>query len=392
MQSRSMKKSNQKAKDTHFAPAERASSKQVEQLVEKIIEDPVVHTVLKAVDGFVVILNPQRQALAANETFLKTMGLDVSECLGRRPGEILSCVHYPEGPDGCGTSRHCSKCGAVLAILASQSQNAPAEGECLLTRRVDGRLEALEFKVRSTPVTVGDNKVLAFVLQDISASKRHQALERIFFHDLLNIVGGLRGYLELIQGELQRDVKYLTPRVADLVERLQQEIQDHRVLIEAERGELKVLPALVHASEVLSSLENIFAGHDAASGRKFLTKTAPSEAWMTVDITLLLRVLANMVKNALEAVDEGGIVTAGFEWRQDRPGFWVHNPGVIPEDIALQIFQRSFSTKEGLGRGLGTYSMKLIGENYLQAEVSFSSTDEDGTYFYILLPPSAKKE
>jgi signal transduction histidine kinase len=184
----------------------------------------------------------------------------------------------------------------------------------------------------------------------------------------------------------------LTPRVADLVERLQQEIQDHRVLIEAERGELKVLPALVHASEVLSSLENIFAGHEAASERKFLTKTAPSEAWMTVDITLLLRVLANMVKNALEAVDAGGTVTAGFEWRRDRPGFWVHNAGVIPENIALQIFQRSFSTKEGLGRGLGTYSMKLIGENYLQAEVSFSSTDEDGTCFYILLPPSAKKE
>jgi sensor histidine kinase regulating citrate/malate metabolism len=51
----------------------------------------------------------------------------------------------------------------------------------------------------------------------------------------------------------------------------------------------------------------------------------------------------------------------------------------------LQIFQRSFSTK-GAGRGLGTYSIKLLGERYLHGTVSFASSAEQGTIFQISLP------
>jgi sensor histidine kinase regulating citrate/malate metabolism len=52
----------------------------------------------------------------------------------------------------------------------------------------------------------------------------------------------------------------------------------------------------------------------------------------------------------------------------------------MPSEVQLQVFQRSFSTK-GAGRGLGTYSMKLISERYLQGCVSFVSTAPDGTVF-----------
>ena len=58
--------------------------------------------------------------------------------------------------------------------------------------------------------------------------------------------------------------------------------------------------------------------------------------------------------------------------------FRVNNPGVIPANIRTQIFQRSFSTK-GHGRGLGTYSMKLFGENYLNGKVYFQSNEKQGT-------------
>jgi sensor histidine kinase regulating citrate/malate metabolism len=59
--------------------------------------------------------------------------------------------------------------------------------------------------------------------------------------------------------------------------------------------------------------------------------------------------------------------------------------GTIPEDVRLQIFQRSFSTK-GSGRGLGTYSMKLFGENYLHGRVYFRTNEKQGTTFTIELP------
>jgi sensor histidine kinase regulating citrate/malate metabolism len=52
----------------------------------------------------------------------------------------------------------------------------------------------------------------------------------------------------------------------------------------------------------------------------------------------------------------------------------------MPVDVQLQIFQRSFSTK-GNGRGIGTYSIKLLTEQYLNGKVSFVSNESEGTRF-----------
>jgi sensor histidine kinase regulating citrate/malate metabolism len=63
----------------------------------------------------------------------------------------------------------------------------------------------------------------------------------------------------------------------------------------------------------------------------------------------------------------------------------VHNDAPIPREVRLQIFQRAFSTK-GPGRGLGTYSMKLLSQRYLGGDVSFTSSEEGGTTFKARYP------
>jgi len=57
----------------------------------------------------------------------------------------------------------------------------------------------------------------------------------------------------------------------------------------------------------------------------------------------------------------------------------------MPLEVQRQLFTRSFSTK-GTGRGLGTYSIKLITEKYLQGTVSFVSNEEQGTVFTVRYP------
>ena len=88
----------------------------------------------------------------------------------------------------------------------------------------------------------------------------------------------------------------------------------------------------------------------------------------------------NMLKNALEASSNNDIITIGCKQTGKRIRFYVHNPKVIDEDVQLQIFQRSFSTKS-IDRGLGTYSMKLLGERYLNGKVYFESNESEGTTF-----------
>ena len=61
------------------------------------------------------------------------------------------------------------------------------------------------------------------------------------------------------------------------------------------------------------------------------------------------------------------------------------NSAFIPENIQPQIFNKSFSTK-GTGRGLGTYSAKLISEKLLKGKVLFDSNIKSGTTFHAIYP------
>jgi signal transduction histidine kinase len=103
------------------------------------------------------------------------------------------------------------------------------------------------------------------------------------------------------------------------------------------------------------------------------------------DAALLKRILLNMTKNAAEASAEKSMIRIICSRKPGLAIFSVNNQGTIAEDVRTQIFQRSFSTK-GHGRGLGTYSMKLFGENYLKGRVYFRSNEKQGTTFTIELP------
>lgn len=92
-----------------------------------------------------------------------------------------------------------------------------------------------------------------------------------------------------------------------------------------------------------------------------------------------------MLKNALEAAEKGEKVQLGCKTKNGSVEFWVHNNQVIPGEDQLKVFKRSFSTK-GRGRGLGTYSMKLLTEKYLDGKIEFTSKPGQGTTFRAVYP------
>jgi signal transduction histidine kinase len=222
-------------------------------------------------------------------------------------------------------------------------------------------------------------------VHDISDQKRRRALERIFFHDVLNTAGSLGGYAELLQDSTGRDVEEFGSIVHQLAEQLIDEIQSQQTLLLAEHGELKPVRTTVPAHRMIFQAVQPFEHSAAVVGKKVRIVSSGGQMHVQTDPVLLRRVLVNMVKNALEATRPGSAVSIGCEQLGGRARFWVHNPEHIPNDIQLQIFQRSFSTK-GRDRGLGTYSMKLLAERYLDGHVAFESTPEHGTIFSVDVP------
>jgi sensor histidine kinase regulating citrate/malate metabolism len=135
----------------------------------------------------------------------------------------------------------------------------------------------------------------------------------------------------------------------------------------------------------MEAVETMFRNHPCSEGKKLLAQRVPGDRTMTTDESLLVRVLGNMVKNALEASPPGSQVRLWFERTVGGSAFHVHNPGIIPPSVAAHIFQPHFSSK-GRSRGFGTYAMRLIGENCLGGRVSFVTDAGAGTQFSVELP------
>jgi signal transduction histidine kinase len=374
------------APETAFAPAERATRARVEAEVAALTSHPLLQSLLDAADVSVLVLNRARQILVGNAALLAAVRVDGMDLLeGLRPGEAYGCIHA-DSPGGCGTRPECAACGAVLAILESQRTGAPVERECLMTVRRGQSLDALELRVRASQARIAGELFTVVGLRDISAEKRRATLERVFLHDIANTATPLVTFAQVLALQAPAEVRDTAERIAGLAARLQREIEDQRVLLQAESGTLATERGPVEPESALKAAVAIVHGHPVARGRVIEVRDGRPPHSIQSDESLLIRVLVNMLKNALEATPEGGTVKA---WVEDAPGgceLRVWNPGAMPSTVALQVFKRSFSTKGGTGRGLGTFSMKLFGERYLGGTVGFTSTQADGTTFFVRLP------
>jgi signal transduction histidine kinase len=259
--------------------------------------------------------------------------------------------------------------------------------ECLISRS-DG--SALELKVWTEPFVCKGNNFTLLAIADISNEKRRRFLERLFFHDILNDAGCLRGYTELLRISDPGEAKEYAEVIYDVSDALIEDIISQQELIAAENNELKTYPAIIETMPILKEIAINYSRHQTAAGKYLETSEDSENNQIIADKKTFRRVIGNLIKNALEAMREGQKLTISSRAENDSVIVQVANPGVIPREIQLQIFQRSFSTK-GAGRGLGTYSIKLLTERYLHGEVYFSSNQEEGTIFCVKLPKEAVK-
>lgn len=369
---------------TFFAPAIRSTKEEILKEYERVGSQKFFTEIFGAMTGIGAVIDKNRQIVYANNDFLSLLGIKTLDpILGKRPGEVVSCIHSAEEPEGCGTSRSCEYCGAVNAILESQKSGMRSMKETRITSVIDGKLKSWDLNITSTPVTISDEVFYVLMLQDISDEKRRFALERIFFHDLLNSAGGLNGLLTILKEGTDPEDAHELINLSEAASRdIIEEIMLHRQLRAAENGNLQVKIEVVKSPEFLESVTGKISSHEVANGKHVIIDDKSEVLDFETDRILFQRVFINLLKNALEATNREGSVKAGVEDKGDKIRFWVKNDLVIPMDIQMQLFQRSFSTK-GQSRGIGTYSIKLLTENYLHGKVSFVSNETEGTVFSV---------
>ena len=386
---------------TENAPAERLSQEELEEQYQLVSKAPYVSDILDAMPNMTLLLNECRQIVFANTAFCAFMSItgdeqagycpgEAVDCmhsdyLGKRPGEMVGCVNSDLSKGGCGTTLFCRTCGAVRAIVNSQDLKSLDVQEC---RMVYGKDEQpLDLRVWSRPLEIEGCRFTVFSVTDISDEKRRKALERIFFHDVLNTAGGVKGLADLLtEMKLsEEDKKEIVLMLSSSSDQLVEEINAQRFLMEAERGDMKVWVQDLQVASVLEGLRRQFHAAPCAEGKTMGIEGALDGVSLTSDPVLLRRVLGNLVKNAFEASGEGEEITVGCVSDERGVSFSVQNSAVLSEEVKNQVFLRSFSTK-GSGRGVGTYSVKLLTEKYLQGSVLLESSEAAGTVFTVCFP------
>ncbi len=371
---------------THFDSPDRTPERVVAQTADHVAHLALVTQMLEAFPTPAVLLDENRQIIAVNGRALTAFDVmspfDVHGC---RLGEALGCTCGHKMEAGCGTSINCAECGAAHAIRGARA-GVPTVRDCRITINTEGRERSLDFRAFATPLQAGGRALVLLALEDVGDEKRRETLERIFFHDVLGAANAVQGLARLVAGTDHDRAKDAAQSLMHAADQLLEEIQAQRDLMLAERGQLATRADQVGVNEILDAVCQQYRWSRLAEGRELAVARLAPDKIFTVDRTQLIRSLANLVRNALEAVQDGERVTLSAQSMADGVLFQVANPGVIAAPLQLQIFQRSFSTKAARGRGIGTYSVKLIVEQCLMGRVSFVSTADKDTVFSIWVP------
>jgi hypothetical protein len=198
--------------------------------------------VLQALPYFALILNEYRQIIVSNQKFLKDhVRSRVKHLFGKKPGEIFKCEHIDEEGVEYGTSEKCEYCGLLNAINESRNKNKPVSTNCRITSRKSGTLIAYDFDVKCVPLKI-DGQIFYFLtLIDIGHEKRKNAIERIFFHDVINLVGNLKGIIGILaDNDYRIDRSEYLEILTSIIEQLYEEIVSQRDLSAAESKNLIV--------------------------------------------------------------------------------------------------------------------------------------------------------
>ena len=221
-------------------------------------------------------------------------------------------------------------------------------------------------------------------------------VERITRHDLNTPINFVVNVPKLLmdEGNLTENQVEMLQMLEESGYRMMEIVKSSLDLYKMETGEYQLQPVTL---DLLGLVNQVRGETRELIGRKNLkivikidgqTPREGDSFLVSGEEMLLYSMLANLIKNAVEASPENHPVYIAMQ-SGDRPKVIIHNQGAVPQSIRDRFFQKySTAGKEG-GTGLGTYSAKLIVET-LGGDINMVTSEKDGTVVTVELPPSGE--
>lgn len=217
-------------------------------------------------------------------------------------------------------------------------------------------------------------------------ARLREDVERISRHDLKTPLNSILGAARLL-----RDDARLAPDQQELVGVLQRAglrmlemVNLSLGLFRMEKGTYELHPQAVDLREVVGRVLVDLRGY-AEANRVALHLQVQDRRAVHVrgEELLCYSIIANLVKNAVEAAGQGGRVSIALH-AGDPAALSVHNPGEVPPEIAGRFFEKYVTGRKSGGTDLGTYSARLMARTQ-QGELRMQ-TGPEGTTLTLTLP------
>lgn len=212
---------------------------------------------------------------------------------------------------------------------------------------------------------------------------------------LTSIKGYLSVYLSDYKDKLDEDQKELLGRISEATEELLGLVENLLNVSRIERGAMSLNLVEVNWEEVLKGELEDF--NERATQKNIQLKFVPSSLPLPaikVDKVRILEVISNLLSNAINYTNPGGVVQVWAESRDNQITTYVADNGQgIPAEAIPNLFTKFYRVTQGLtqgntnsdGNGLGLYISKAIVEMH-HGRIWVESEVGKGSRFSFSLP------
>jgi len=199
-------------------------------------------------------------------------------------------------------------------------------------------------------------------------------------HEIRNPLTALKGFIQLLQSS-PKDNKAYYPIMLNELERINFILNEFLLLAKPRPAQFEETDIALVINHVVMLLDT----QAILNKVRIVTDDAGDIPPIRCDGNQMKQVFVNVLKNAIEAMPEGGQVTIRTDRTDDRVKVSVTDEGPgIPEELLAKLGQPFFTTKEK-GTGLGLMICQNIMENH-GGKLTIGSTPGCGTTVEIELP------
>jgi signal transduction histidine kinase len=246
--------------------------------------------------------------------------------------------------------------------------------------------------VNFTQVTIARlRSTNASFVQHILRSERLAVLGTMLssiVHDLKNPLAAITSSVSYLEqkapDDFTKSAAHIIKSAADRVVLLTEELLDFA------RGTARLSPTWTTSARLLDLLEAEILEQVRRTAISVEIENRTQESFW-IDEMRVTRCLANVVKNAGEAMRDRGKLRLEFEGRDGGLLISVADSGPgIPEEFRGQVFEPFMTYQKRTGTGLGLSIAKSCVEAH-EGKISFETQPGVGTTFFIWLPKQSRK-